>query len=134
MSISRRDHVAWVLSGLSDGDTSNPSRWTDPSSRYRFDLYPAPADFHAKFWVPDFVAKTGVRTLEVLVNGHQVGLLPLTQEGMHEIRLPVPASAISPSGFTVLDLNVQNPWKDPSGKAFGIIIQNAGFDYATIKE
>ncbi len=134
MSISRRDHVAYVLSGLTDGDTSNPSRWTDPSSRYRFDLYPAPADFHAKFWVPDFVAKTGVRTLEVLVNGHQVGLLPLTQEGMHEIRLPVPASAISPSGFTVLDLNVQNPWKDPSGKAFGIIIQNAGFDYATIKE
>ena len=70
MSISRRDHVAWVLSGLSDGDTSNPSRWTDPSFRYRFDLYPAPADFHAKFRVPDFVAKTGVRSLEVLVNGH----------------------------------------------------------------
>ena len=134
MSISRRDHVASVLSGLSDGDTSNPSRWTDPSFRYRFDLYPAPADFHAKFRVPDFVAKTGVRSHEVLVNGHQVGLLPLRQEGMHEIRLRVPSSAISRSGFTVLDLNVRTPWQDPFSKAFGIIIQNAGFDYATITE
>ena len=133
MSIGRKDHVAYILSGVQDSDNPDPSRWTDPSSKYRFDIYPAAAEFHAKFWVPDFVSKTGVRNLEVLVNGHAVGLAPLNHDGMDEIRFPVPASAISRNGFTVVELKVDNPWKDAAGNAFGVIIVNAGFDYATIK-
>ncbi len=61
MEISRRDHVAYVVSGVMDSDSPDPSRWTTPHAKLKFDLYPAPAEFSAKFWVPDFVAKSGDR-------------------------------------------------------------------------
>ncbi len=133
MSIARKDHAAYIISGVMDGDNPDPSRWTAPSSRYRFDLYPAASEFHAKFWVPDFVSKTGARQLTVLVNDHAIGAFPLNHDGMNEIRFPVPASVLSRSGYTQVELKVDNPWKDAAGNAFGVIILNAGFDYATIK-
>ncbi|MCU1326477.1 MAG: hypothetical protein JWN34_1847 [Bryobacterales bacterium] len=136
IDMGRKDHGAYVVSGLMDGDNPDPSRWTEPKSRYKFDVHPELTDFHAKFWVPDFVTRTGQSRLVILVNGHEIGTLPLTKDGSNEIRFPVPASAISPGGtYTYVDLNVEKPWKDPNGMAFGVILMNAGFDYvrATIK-
>jgi len=136
IDMGRRDHGAYVVSGLMDGDNPDPSRWTDPKSRYKFDVHPEPTEFHLKFWVPDFVAKTGDRELAIVVNGHEVGRVPLKKDGTNEVRFAVPASAISPSGdYTFVDLDVRNPWKDPSGMAFGVILMNMGFDYtrATMK-
>ena len=134
MSIARKDHSAYIVSGVMDSDSPDPSRWTDPEATFRFDIYPAPAEFHAKFWVPDLVAKTADRQLAILVNGKQVALLPMKQDGMNEIRVPVPAATISRKGYTQVGMNVQNPWKDASGKAYGVVILNAGIDYATMKE
>ena len=63
MEIAHPDHAAYVVSGVMDSDSPDPSRWTEPRAKLKFDLYPAPAVFHAKFWVPDFVAKTASRTI-----------------------------------------------------------------------
>jgi hypothetical protein len=137
VDMGRRDHAAYVVSGLMDGDNPDPSRWTEPKSRYKFDVHPEPTDFHLKFWVPDFITKSGVRKLSILVNGREIGVVPLRKDGINELRFPVPAALISPSGtYTYVDLNVDNPWKDGSGMAFGIILMRAGFDYtprATIR-
>ncbi|HXJ44369.1 MAG TPA: hypothetical protein VNH18_34095, partial [Bryobacteraceae bacterium] len=134
MDIARRDHAAYVISGLRDGDNSEPSRWTDPRLHLKFELSPVASDFYLKFWAPDFITKTGVRSVALFVNGHEIGTVPLNHEGMNEIRLPVPASAITPAGYTLVDMNTQNPWKDAAGIDYGIIILKAGFEYrATIK-
>ena len=89
----------------------------------------APALFTAKFWVPDFVAKTALRTLTVLVNGKEVGSLPLTKDGMNEISFPVSANLITFDGYTFVDMNVANPYKDPGGTEFGVVLLRAGFTW-----
>jgi hypothetical protein len=124
MDISRRDHGAYVVSGLQDSDSPDPSRWTDPKASFKFDLYPAPAVFSAKFWVPDFVAKSAKRTLHVVVNGKEIAAYPLNHDGMNEPSFPVPADAITKNGFTVVELNVENPYQ-----TFGVVLLRAGFSY-----
>jgi hypothetical protein len=129
MEISRRDHVAYVVSGVMDGDSPDPSRWTEPHAKLKFDLYPVPAVFHAKFWVPDFVAKTAARTMTLTVNGKTAGSLPLSKDGMNEISLPVPASQITLNGFTIVEMDITNAWKDAAGISYGVVLLNAGFEY-----
>jgi hypothetical protein len=129
MVIARRDYPAYVISGVNDGDPKDPGRWTQPQARLKFDVYPAPAIFTTKFWAPDFMTKSAVRTLNVLVNGNQIGSLRLSKDGMNEIGFPVPADAISSTGYTIVDMNVDNPWKEPSGERLGVILMEAGFNY-----
>ena len=129
MVIARRDYPAYIISGIIGGDPKDPGRWTEPTAKLKFDVYPAPAVFSTKFWAPDFVTKSGVRTLNILVNGNQIGSLRLSHDGMNEISFPVPADAISRTGYTIVEMNVDNPYKDPGGQLLGVILMNAGFDY-----
>jgi hypothetical protein len=110
-----------------DGDSTDAGLWTTPEAKLKFDLYPAAAVFSAKFWVPDFVAKSGARTMHVLVNGKPIGDYPLNHDGMNEMSFPVPAALITKSGFTIVDMNVENPYKDAGGTAFGVVLLRAGF-------
>ena len=129
MDARRRDFDAYVVAGVGEGDPGNPTRWTTPRATLKFDLYPAPARFTAKFWLPDFVAKTPGRTLSVLVNGKEIGTQPLNKEGMNELSFPVAPGQITPNGFTLVDMNVANPYKDPAGQEFGVVLLRAGFVY-----
>ena len=129
MDISRRDHTAYVVSGVMDGDNPDPSRWTTPHAKLKFDLYPAPAKFTAKFWVPDFVAKTAARTMTISVNGKPVGSLPLSKDGMNEIAFPVASEQITRNGFTIVGMDVSPPWKDAGGIEYGVVLLSAGFHY-----
>ena len=129
MDGSHRDFGAYIVSGVMEGDFNNPTRWTTPHAKLKFDLYPAPALFTAKFWVPDFVAKPVGRTLSVLVNGHEVGSVVLSKDGMNEIRFPVAAGLITANGFTLVELYVQNPYKDAGGLEFGVVLLRAGFEW-----
>ncbi|MES1261232.1 MAG: hypothetical protein ABUS49_05785 [Acidobacteriota bacterium] len=130
MDAQRRDSAAYVISGVGDGEIGNPTRWTSPRAKLKFDLCPGPALFTAKFWLPGFVAKPAGRTLSILINGKEVGEHPMTQEGMNEIRFPVAANLITPHGFTIVEMNVANPYKDPAGQEFGVVLLRAGFSYA----
>jgi hypothetical protein len=90
----------------------------------KFDLYPAPALFKAKFRVPDFVAKSAKRTLHILVNGKEIAAYPLDHDGMNEPTFPVPADLISKNNFTLAELNVENPCQ-----TFGVVLLKAAFTY-----
>lgn len=129
MEVARRDHAAYVIAGVRDGDNTDPTRWTSPHAVLKFDLYPAPAAFTAQFWVPDFIAKSAARTMTISVNGKEIGTLALSHEGMNEIRLPVKADRITLNGFTIVDMNVTNPWKDAGGIEYGVVLLKAGFEY-----
>lgn len=129
MQVSRRDHAAYLISGVRDGDNTDPTRWTAPHAALKFDLYPAPAVFTAKFWVPDFVAKSAARTLTISVNGKEIGALALSHDGMNEISFPVPADRITLNGFTIVSMDVTNPWKDTGGIEYGVLLLRAGFEY-----
>jgi hypothetical protein len=130
MVMARRDHSAYVVSGVMDGDGTDEGRWTAPRATLKFELYPAPAVFSAKFWVPDFVAKSGVRVMHILVNGKALADYPLNRDGMNEPSFPVPAALMTRDGFTIVELNVENPWKDKDGTAFGVVLLRAGFSYS----
>jgi hypothetical protein len=131
MDMSRRDHSAYVISGVMDGDGSEPSRWITPRAKFKYDLYPANAVFSMKFWVPDFVAKTASRALTVTVNDEPIGTIPLSRDGMNEVRLPVPAKQITLNGFTIVGMDVDKPWRDKEGTEFGVVLLRAGFEYAS---
>lgn len=129
MDFENRDYAAYLVSGIQGGDPANSSRWTSPEAKLKFDVYPAPAVLSMKFWVPDFVAKAATRTLHVKVDGIAVADYPLNKDGMNEPEFSVPASAISAEGFTVVELNVENPWKDTDGTPLGVVLMRAGFRY-----
>ncbi|HKD05333.1 MAG TPA: hypothetical protein VKB79_05465 [Bryobacteraceae bacterium] len=132
MDMSRRDHSAYVISGLMDGDGSQPSRWIAPHAKFKYDLYPADAVFSMKFWVPDFVAKGDTRSLTISVDGAVIGTIPLSHDGMNEIRLPVAAKLITLNGFTMVGIDVNKPWRDKDGVEYGIVLLRAGFEYASV--
>jgi hypothetical protein len=129
MDALRRDFPAYVVSGVGDGNVGNPIRWTKPKATLKFRLYPAAAILTVRCWVPDFVAKTAVRTLSVQVGGKEIGVYPLQQDGMNEFSFPVPAELITRNGFTLVDLVVTNPWKDTNGQELGVVLMRAEFRY-----
>jgi hypothetical protein len=130
MDMSRRDHAAYVVSGVMDGDGAEPSRWLTPHAKFKYDLYPADAVFSMKFWVPDFVAKTGTRALTIAVNDAPIGVIPLSRDGMNEVSLRVPASQVTLNGFTIVGMDVDKPWRDKDGVEYGVVLLRAGFQYA----
>ena len=126
---ARRDRIGYVVSGVLITDTGDTGWWTTRSAKFKFDVYPVDSTLALKFWVPDFVAIGAARNLQVLVNGEKIGAIALTHDGSNEVKLPVPARSISSSGFTILGLDVDNPYtKD--GQEFGVILLQASFDYA----
>ncbi len=132
MDVHRRDHVAYEVTGFgaSNDDAVNPILWTEPAARMKFRLYPAPAVFSMKIWVPDFVARPSGRNLTVLVNGKEIGIHPLTKVGLNEVTFPVAASLIPLNGFTLVDLRVSNPYREPDGQERGVVFSRAEFRYA----
>lgn len=62
------------------------------------------------------------------VCGDTVGTVSLTHEGMNDVSFAVPARSINASGFTILDLDVDDPYTE-GGQEFGVVILKAGFDY-----
>jgi hypothetical protein len=129
MSFENRDYASYLVSGIDGGEFGEPTRWTSPEAKLKFDVYPAPAVFSMKFWVPDFVAKTGVRTMHIKVDGTEIADYPLSKDGMNEPSFDVPVSAIALNGFTVVEIDVENPWKDKDGTALGVVLLRAGFAY-----
>jgi hypothetical protein len=41
----------------------------------------------------------------------------------------VPPEAITRNGFTLVEMNVENPYRDAGGTAFGVVLLRAGFRY-----
>ncbi|MDQ1471587.1 MAG: hypothetical protein QOJ99_3067 [Bryobacterales bacterium] len=64
------------------------------------------------------------------MNGNEVGSLPLFKDGMNEICFPVPAKFITQNGFTIVDMDVANPYKDPAGNELGVVLMRAGSEYS----
>lgn len=117
--VARRDAVGYPVSGITASDRGT-GWWTTRSAVLKFDVYPAETVLSLKFWVPADEA-TGSASLSVAVNGHTLGSVPLSHADMNTLILHVPASAISQSGCSLLEMNVDNPR--------GVALFQAGFDY-----
>jgi hypothetical protein len=61
-----------------------------------------------------------------MVDGDAVGTVALTREGVNELRLAVPARSIAPSGFTILELDVDDPYRQ-GDQDYGVVLLEAGF-------
>ena len=129
MDMSRGDHSAYVVSGVMDDDGSEPSRWITPHAKFKYDLYRTDVVYTAKFWVPDFIAKSAARALTISVNDAPISVIPLSRDGMNEIRVPVPANQITLNGFTIVAMDVDKPWRDKDGMQYGVVLLRAGFEY-----
>jgi hypothetical protein len=74
------------------------------------------------------VATGKQRLLSVMVEGQSAGTVDLTKEGMHRDRFPVPARAINRSGYTIVELNVDDPYRE-GDEQYGVVLRQAAFDY-----
>lgn len=129
MDMARADHSAYVVKGLKDVGGNQPSRWTDPAAEFKFRLKAKPSEFTVKFWVPEVVAAPPVRTLSVVMNGEELGRLPLNRSGMHEVRLTVPDKAVvAGADYTLVDMKVDKPYQDSNGVRYGVVLLTASFD------
>ncbi|HEY7339225.1 MAG TPA: hypothetical protein VH639_30330 [Bryobacteraceae bacterium] len=128
VDFSRRDHPAYVVSGVLDDPANAPSRWTTRHAALKFDVHPANSVFSAKFWIPEFVAAPPLRTLSILVDGEAIGSVPLSRTGMNDVSFPAPAHLLRAGQFTLVDLVVDHPYKQ-DGQEFGVVLLTAGFHY-----
>ena len=127
IDMARADHSAYVVSGLKDVESDQPTRWTDPHARFKFKLNSVPKVFTAKFWLPDIVAAPTGRTLSVILNGRDLETLPLDKPGMNEVSLPIPPGAIQLQSYTFVEMNVANPYTDSDRVQYGVLLLRAGF-------
>ncbi|MEQ1885124.1 MAG: hypothetical protein ABL967_08685 [Bryobacteraceae bacterium] len=125
----RPDHPAYVVSGVKDYDGPEEGRWTEPKAILKFDVYPVASLLTVRYWVAPLVAEGVAKTLTIRVNGNVVGSAPLSEAGDMILHLPVKASQISATGFTLVSFDVDHPYKDASGEEFGIILFDVGFDH-----
>jgi hypothetical protein len=129
VEMTHRDHSAYVVSGVRDYDGPDPGRWTEPDAKFKFDVYPASSVYVAKFWISDAIANTRKSLMSISVNGNQIGTILLSHQGMNEVNFPVAADQISRKGISVVEMKVQNPWRDRDGMEYGVILLSAGFEY-----
>ena len=123
---ARGDGIGYVVSGVRA--LGRKGWWTAGSAKLKFDLYPADALLRLRFWVPDNVASGAVRHLSVVVGGETVGYVELTQRELNEVRFPVSSRSLNGSGFTIVELNVDDPVRE-GGEEFGVVLLSADFDY-----
>jgi len=124
----RADRAGYVVSGLLTSGQGGGGWWTTRSAKLKFDVYPADSTLTLKFFVPHSVAAGKTRNLSVTVDGDAVGTVALTHEGMNEVRFAVPARSINGSGFTILVLDVDDPYREGE-QEYGVVLVRAGFEY-----
>jgi hypothetical protein len=126
---ARADRAGYVVAGVLTSGQGNGGWWTTRSAKLKFDVFPADSFLTLKFFVPHTIASGNTRTLTAIVDGDIVGTAALTHEAMNEVRFPVPARSINGSGFTILQLDVDDPYRD-GDQEYGVVLVQAGFDYA----
>ena len=124
----RDDRVGYVVSGVMTSGRRGDGWWTDRSAKLKFDLYPADSRLALRFWVPDYVAKGERRILSVAVDGEAAGSVALDHVGENNVEFSVPARAIDPAGYTLLELSVDHPYRK-DGLEYGVVLLRAGFEY-----
>jgi hypothetical protein len=129
VAFGNRDHGAYVISGVMDYEGFDTGRWTEPDAKLKFETAPADYQFSADFYVPEYVAAPPAKTLSVIVNGTQIGSASLSEKDDRHVSFPVKASLISPKGFTIVELKVDNPYIGMDGTRFGVVLKRAGFEY-----
>ncbi len=122
------DSIGYVVSGVRTSGQGRGGWWTMKSGRLKFDVYPADSVLSLEFFVPHTVATGKRRLLSVIVDGQVAGTVDLTKEGMHDERFPVPAADINRSGFTIVELNVDDPYTE-GDEQYGVVLLQAAFDY-----
>jgi hypothetical protein len=122
------DSIGYVVSGVRTLGQGSGGWWTMRSARLKFDVYPADSVLSLEFFVPDTVATGKRRELSVIVDAETAGTVDLTKEGMHHDRFPVPARTINGSGFTIVELNVDDPYSE-GDEQYGVVLRQAAFDY-----
>jgi hypothetical protein len=122
------DGRGYVVSGVRTSAEGRAGWWTRKSGILKFDVYPADSLLSVDFFVPHPVATGKQRLLSVIVDGMTAGTVDLTKEGMHHERFPVPSRAINKSGFTIVELNVDDPYTE-GDEQYGVVLVQAAFDY-----
>ncbi len=126
--VDRADRAGYVVSGIMTSGRRGDGWWTMRSAKLKFDMYPAESTLTLKFYVSHAVAAGKTRNLSVMVDGTTVGTFALTREGMNELSFAVPARLINASGFTILELDVDDPYTE-GGQEYGVVLTRAGFEY-----
>jgi hypothetical protein len=122
------DSIGYVVSGVRSMGQGSGGWWTMRSARLKFDVYPADSVLSLEFFVPHTVATGRKRELSVIVDGQPAGTVDLANEGMNHQRFPVPAQAINRSGYTIVELNVDDPYTE-GAEQYGVVLLQAAFDY-----
>jgi hypothetical protein len=126
---ARSDRAGYPVSGVLTSGHSGEGWWTMRSARLKFDLYPADSKLTLKFRVSGDEVAGAQRKLSVIVDGETLGAIPLTNAGESTVSFPVPARDINPSGFTILELDIDRPYAR-DGQEYGVALLRAAFDYA----
>jgi hypothetical protein len=126
--VDRADRAGYAVSGLLTSGRRGDGWWTMRSAKLKFDVYPADSILMLKFYVSHAVAAGKTRNLSVIVDGVAVGTVALAHEGMNDLRFPVPARLINNAGFTILELDVDDPYTEGS-QEYGVVVMRAGFEY-----
>ena len=85
--------------------------------------------FTARFRLsPDTLQQTGPLMIDYFINGHFLERVRYAEEGEHTYRRAVPSDWLSTGDYTVVKIQVRNPYIAPvDGAKLGVLLISAGF-------
>ncbi len=126
--VERGNAAGYVASGVMTSGRRGEGWWTTRSARLKFDIYPADSKLTLRFFAPQSVTSGKKRNLSVMVDGVTVGSAGLSREGMNDLVFAVPARLINASGFTIVELDVDDPYTE-GGQEYGVVLMRVSFEY-----
>jgi hypothetical protein len=121
---------AYIVRDVTDAVEAGTWRWTRKRPELRFFLESTEhLTFKADFAVAEVTFKeTGPVTITVLVNGHLLDSIHLTEHGERHIDKPVPQSFLRAKTFNTVVMEIDKVWvSKEDGAVLGFILTRAGF-------
>jgi hypothetical protein len=131
--VGREDQDAFYVADVLTGEPHAEAYWTLDAPQLKFALKPSVAyAYRVRFYLPgQTFEKTGPVTIRFYINDRLLDQVRYNLPGQQIFREPVPPKWIPSNGFTVVKMEVANPYIAPAdGAKLGFLLQSAGFESA----
>ena len=129
--VGHPDQWAYYVDGVLTGEPTANSYWTVAAPHLKFLLKPAVQyAFTCHFYLPgQTFEKTGPVTIRYFIGDHPLDRVTFSSPGEYRFRHEASVAWIEPQDFTVVKMEVENPYIAPAdGAKLGFLLLSAGFE------
>jgi hypothetical protein len=129
--VGHPDQDPFFVADVLTGDPRADAYWTGPAPELKFALKSrVNYAFTVRFYLPgQTFEKTGPLTIRYFINDRLLDRVHYDSPEEHTYRRPVPQEWLSRNDFTLVKMEVENPYVAPGdGARLGFLLKSAGFE------